>query len=347
MAGRKDTILITGIGGFVGRMVAAEALERGYKVRGTLRSIEKRGRRVTETLAALGADTSRLTLHEADLLRDEGWAEAARGCRHLVHIASPMNLTSPRDRMAYVPEARDGSLRVLEAARAAGVKRAVVTSSIAAAIYGHDAPPDRVFTEADWTNIDHRESTGYTVSKTLAEKAVWDYAAAHKDLEIVTLLPALMFGPLPEDRRFASSIFIRRLLNGNFPAAPHFHMPVVDCRDVAAAHLAALETKKAAGERVLIVAGELSVKRIGDVVAAQYPRFARRMPRFEIPDWLVRVIALHDGKAREIATRVGKTFHASNEKSRKLLGMSYHAPEEAVIAMVRSLVEFRGENAKF
>jgi dihydroflavonol-4-reductase len=184
-----DRVLLTGISGFVGGHVALALLEAGFAVRGSLRD-PARSAPVRETLRASGADVSKLEFVGLDLLSDDGWREAAQGCRYLQHVASPLTIRMPPDRNVLIRPAVEGARRAIEAALAAGVERVVLTSSAAAIMYGHPRTRTEPFTEADWSRTDGEGVSAYTESKTLAELEAWSLmeAAGRRD-DLATVNP--------------------------------------------------------------------------------------------------------------------------------------------------------------
>ncbi len=257
MNARTATVAVTGIGGFVGRHVALALLREGYPVHGTVRALGRVEEIERSIRAAGGTDAARLTFGEADLLEERGWAEAFAEVSYVVHTASPFPARLPANEDDLIGPARDGTLRVLRAAHAAGAKRVVLTSSVAAVIYGAGRAP---FTEDDWTDPQSSLATPYYRSKTFAERAAWD-CAADSGLELVVINPGMVLGPVLGHEIGTSVAVVRNLLKGNYPALPKFAVPVVDVRDVADAHVQALSVAAAAGERFLI-AGEALPLRI-------------------------------------------------------------------------------------
>jgi nucleoside-diphosphate-sugar epimerase len=234
--------------------------------------------------------------------------------------------------------AREGALRVLRAARDAGVARVVLTSSFAAIGYGHP-PAARPFTEHDWTRPDGAGVTAYAKSKTLAERAAWEFMAREGGpLELAVVNPVGVFGPvLGAD--FSTSIeLVRRMLDGALPAVPRITFGCVDVRDVADLHLRAMTAPQAVGERFLAVAGEfLSMRQIGLILKAGLGTQARRVPTRELPDWLLRVVARFDASVGQIVPELGKAKSATNEKARRVLGWAPRSNEEALLATAESL----------
>jgi len=291
-------------------------------------------------LKAAGADAGdRLAFFAADLMADAGWAEAAVGCDFVLHVASPFPVNVPRHEDELIVPAREGALRVLRAARGAGVKRVVQTSSFAAIGYGHPEVV-RPFTEHDWTAPEGGGVTAYAKSKTLAERAAWDFMAREGgDMELAVVNPVGVFGPaLGAD--FSTSIeIIKRMMDGALPALPRITFGVVDVRDVADLHLRAMTDPAAAGERFLAVAGEfVSMRDIGLILKSRMGSAGRRVPTRELPDWLLRIVALFDPSVGQIVPELGKRKTATNEKARRVLGWSPRSAEDAIVATAESLV---------
>jgi nucleoside-diphosphate-sugar epimerase len=334
-----ELVLVTGGSGFIGMHCTLKLLAAGYRVRNTVRSLAREAE-VRATLKAAGADAGdRLAFFAADLTADAGWAEAAAGCDYVLHVASPFPVSVPRHEDELIVPAREGALRVLRAARATGVKRVVLTSSFAAIGYGH-AQVDRPFTEHDWTRPEGDGVTAYAKSKTLAERAAWDFMAREGgDMELSVVNPVGVFGPaLGAD--FSTSIeIIKRMMDGALPAVPRVTFGVVDVRDVADLHLKAMTDPEAAGERFLAVAGEfVSMRDIGLMLKRRMGETARRVPTRELPDWLLRIVALVDKSVGQVVPELGKRKNASADKARRTLGWSPRSAEDAIAATAESLV---------
>jgi nucleoside-diphosphate-sugar epimerase len=334
-----ELVLVTGGSGFIAMHCTLQLLAGGYRVRTTVRSLTREAE-VRATLNSAGADAGdRLSFVAADLMADAGWAGAVSGCDYVLHVASPFPMTVPRHEDELIVPAREGALRVLRAARDAGVERVVLTSSFAAVGYGH-APTVRPFTEHDWTNTDGAGVTAYAKSKTLAERAAWDFVVREGGpLELSVVNPVGVFGPaLGAD--FSTSIeIIRRMMDGALPALPRVTFGVVDVRDVANLHLRAMTAPEAAGERFLAVAGEfVSMRQIALMLKDRLGDAARRVPTRELPDWLLRVVALVDSSVGQIVPELGKFKSANHEKARRVLAWSPRSNEDAVAATAESLV---------
>ena len=333
-----ETVLVTGGSGFIAMHCIVKLLAAGHVVRTSVRS-PAREPEVRATLKAAGTDAGdRLSFVAADLTADAGWMEAAAGCGYVLDVVSPFPLNVPRHEDELIVPAREGALRVLRAARAAGVRRVVQTSSFAAVGYGHPQM-DRPFDEHDWSKPDDPGITAYAKSKTLAERAAWDFMAREGgDMELAVVNPVGVFGPvLGAD--FSTSIeIVKRMLDGALPAVPRISFGVVDVRDVADLHLLAMTHPEAAGERFLAVAGGfVSLREIGLMLRRRMGEDARRVPTRELPDWLLRVVARFDKSVGQVVPELGKHKDAVNDKARRVLGWTPRSAEDAVIATAESL----------
>lgn len=340
MAG--ELVLVTGGSGFVGSHCIAALLQdpAGYRVRTTVRSLAREGE-VRETLQRAGVDAGdRLEFAAADLISDAGWPEAVAGATYVLHVASPFPAAAPKHEDELIVPARDGALRVLRAARDAGVRRVVLTSSFAAIGYGH-ATVDRVFTEEDWSATEGGDVSAYTKSKTLAERAAWDFIAAEGgELQLATVNPFAILGPVFSADNSTSISLVQRLLNGEMPGCPQLSYGLVDVRDVASLHLLAMTSPAAAGERFLAVAGEhLSIAQVGEVLRRELGSAARRVPTRVLPNWLVRLAARFDSSLKQLVGELGVTKASSNAKARERLGWQPRSNDEAILATARSLME--------
>jgi len=334
----EDLVLVTGGSGFVAIHCIDQLLRAGYNVRTTVRSL-KREPDVREALKNAGTPRQQaLTFTEADLSRDNGWPEAVAGCRFVLHVASPFPASVPKHEDELILPAREGALRVLRASRDAGVQRVVQTSSFAAIGYGHK-PQTAPFDETSWTNVDGPGVSAYAKSKTLAERAAWDFLTREGgELELSVVNPVGVFGPT-FSRDYATSILIvQKLLDGAIPACPRIAFGVVDVRDVADMHLLAMTNPAAKGERFLAAAGPfLSLLEMGEILKKHMGSLARRVPSREMPDWIVRLLALFLPDMKAISPELGNKKSVSNEKAKHILGWIPRSNEEAITASGESL----------
>ncbi len=334
-----STVLVTGGSGFIAGHCILQLLAAGHTVRTTVRSLGRETEVRARLRAAGAAVDAPLTFFPANLTADAGWAEAARGCDYVLHVASPLLNRVPRHEDELVVPAREGTLRVMRAARDAHVRRVVLTSSFAAIGYGH--PPQQKLDETTWTNLNARVAP-YPKSKTLAEWAAWEFIAREGGaLELAAVNPVVVFGPALDADLSPSSQIIQSMLDGRIPALPKLHFGAVDVRDVADLHLRAMTSDAAAGERFLAVAGPpLSLLQISQVLRANLGAAARRAPRHEIPDWIVRTLAACGLPVAQMAApELGKIKHVSNDKARRLLGWQPRSNEESILAGAESLLQ--------
>ncbi len=332
-------VLVTGGSGFIGGHCILQALAAGHSVRATLRNPARADevRSQIERAGASGLD--RLSFAAADLERDAGWPEAVAGCDFVLHVASPFPLAAPKHEDDLIRPARDGALRVLRAARAAGVKRVVLTSSFAAVGYGHkeQAAP---FDETSWTDLEGEGLTAYVKSKTIAERAAWDFVGKEGGPELAVVNPVGVFGPVLGPDTSTSIVIVQRILGGSMPGLPHMTFGVVDVRDVADLHLRAMTDPSAKGERFLAVAGDfVTLREIAQILKARLGDAARRASTRELPDWLVRLASLADSSVRQIVPELGKSKNATSEKAKRLLGWSPRSREDALVATAESLIK--------
>jgi len=336
-----QTVLVTGGSGFIGSHCILQLLAAGYRVRTTIRNL-KREADVRAMLKVGGAEPGdRLSFFAADLESDAGWREAIAGSNYVLHVASPLPPSVPKHEDELIVPAREGTLRVLRAARDAGVKRVVVTSSFAAIGYGHKVR-ETPFTEADWTNPNGDDVAPYTKSKTLAERAAWDFLAREGgSLELSVVNPVGVFGPVLGPDYSASILLVQKMLDGAMPGAPQLYFGAVDVRDVADLHIRAMMQPAAKGERFLAVAGDfLTMLDIAKILKARMGTLARRVPSRQLPNWMVRLASLRDPAIKLILPELGKQKNATNEKARRLLAWAPRSNEEAIVATAESLVRF-------
>lgn len=332
-------VLVTGGTGFLAAHTIAALLVAGHDVRTTVRSMDRRAD-VEQMLGTAGAPgLDRVSYAIADLLSDDGWTAAVKGMEYVLHIASPFPGARPRDENELIVPARDGSLRVLRAARGAGVKRVVMTSSFAAIGYGR-VPGDHVFTEQDWTDLNGPGVAPYIKSKTIAERAAWNYIEQEGGaLELSVVNPVGIFGPILGPDYSSSIKIIAAMLEGGMRVAPPVWTQVVDVRDVADAHVRAMTSPAAAGQRFIATAGEpLSFLQIAQVLRSRLGAAAAKAPTRAVQGWLVKALAPVIPRMRELAPQVNIIRRASNAKTRDVLGWQPRTPQETVVASAQSLV---------
>lgn len=320
------TVLLTGASGFIGKHIALQLLNQGFTVRASVRNSAKADEvrlAVTEHLLDPSDLDSRLTFVELDLEQDAGWNEALRGVDVLMHTASPFPIASPKNEDDLIRPAVDGTLRALNAAKNAGVNRVILTSSNAA-VYGCELPEGKsAFDETMWTDTGHPIGrVAYTKSKTLAEKAAWNFVSTQApEMALTTINPVLVLGA-PLDKNFGSSIsVIERIMKGKDPMLPDLNFGIVDVRDVAMMHVSAISNEATKGERILAVAGTISFVGIAKYLKSLYPNCKAKS--LKAPTAIVRILALFDGQIKAVLPMLGKPMITSGEKAQSIFNMEF------------------------
>jgi nucleoside-diphosphate-sugar epimerase len=337
----SHTVLVTGGSGFIGSHCILQLLALGHEVRTTVRSLEREDEVRAQLHQGGAVPGNRLTFIAADLENDAGWPEAVAGCDYVLHVASPFPAAIPKNEDELIVPARDGALRVLRASRDAGVKRVVLTSSFAAIGYGQK-PQAAPFNESNWTDPNGEGIAPYVKSKTVAERAAWGFIEREGGkLELSVVNPVAVFGPVLGPDYSTSVLLVQRLMDGAVPGSPQIYFGIVDVRDVADLHIRAMTHPQAKGERFLALAGDfMSILEIATVLRTRMGAAGKRVPTRQLPNWLVRVVAVRDPTAKQILPELGKKKNGSNEKSRRVLGWTPRSSEEAIVATAESLLRF-------
>ena len=320
------TVLLTGASGYIGKHIALQLLNQGYSVRASVRSLSKSDEVRNAVLPHLIDKTkldSRLTFVELDLEKDAGWDAALKGADVLMHTASPFPIASPKDENELIRPAVDGTLRALKAAHNAGVHRVILTSSMAA-LYGCDLPAGKSeYDETLWTDVSHPIGrVPYTKSKTLAEKAAWDYVKnSAPKIALTTINPVLVLGA-PLDKNFGSSIsVVERILKGKDPMLPDIRFAIVDVKDVALMHVAAITNDATKGERLLASSETYSFVQIAKVLKSIYPK--GKVKTTQAPSPLIKFLSLFDAEIKAVLPLLGKPMAISGAKAKRVLGISF------------------------
>ena len=333
-----ETVLVTGGSGFIASYCIIGLLNRGYHVRASLRSLS-RVEDVKQMLSVGGVrNFDNLSFVEADLSREEGWAAAAAGCSYIIHPASPTPDPAAKHEDEYVVPAVNGVLFLLRAAKAAGARRVVLTSAFGAVGMGTDKKTP--YTEEDWSDLT-RDIPAYQKSKTLSERAAWEYIAGDgKGLELAVVNPVAVLGPVLGVDHSHSIRIIRGMLDGTTKGLPKIRFCYVDVRDVADLHLKAMVLPAANGQRFLATSGRaISMKDIADILHTGLGEKAARVPTKELPSWLIRVIGIFNPRVRLVLPHLGMAKEASHDKASRLLGWQPRSNREAVLATAQSLVD--------
>lgn len=332
----KSTVVVTGASGYIALHVIKQLLDEGYSVRGTLRAMS-----LSETLKEALAnftDVSKLTFTEADLLKDEGWATAMHGGDFLIHMASPVPMKEPDNEDDLIKPAKDGAIRALNAAKNAGIKHVVLTSSIAAVSSGLDV--HRKYNEKDWSNLDKLNGSmlAYTKSKTLTEKAAWQFIEG-SDITLTTINPSYVIGPSIASSCSSSVEIIRRIIKGKDPGWPKLGFSLVDVRDVANAHVKAMQLPEAKGNRFICSNKYLRMAEIAQILKKYFEPKNRKINTRELPDFIVKIAALFDPTTKMLLPDLGRKSEYDTSKIRNQLSWSPRPIKQTIYDSAESLIE--------
>ncbi|MFA5950073.1 MAG: aldehyde reductase [Hyphomicrobium sp.] len=333
-------IVVTGASGFIAKHIVLQLLDQGYHVRATVRSPARQSelRAAIERHAHVSTDLDRrLSFALLDLEKDDGWDNALAGADALIHTASPFPLVQPKDENAIIRPAVEGTLRALRAAKKAGVTRAVLTSSVVAVALAK-RNGKTILDESDWSEITDPRATAYAKSKTLAERAAWNFVEAEApEMKLTVINPGLVIGA-PLDTVFGTSLrVIQRLLKAKDPMLPNFGFPVVDVRDIAAIHVACLSRPETAGKRYLGGDEFLWFPEMASILKAAFPE--RHIVTRRAPNAIVRFLALFDNEIRSVVQVLDDRVDVTAERARRDMGLTFRPASEAVISAGRFLIE--------
>nr|WP_319516766.1 aldehyde reductase [uncultured Cohaesibacter sp.] len=336
----EKRIMVTGASGYLGGHVVLEALNEGYLVRGSIRSLAKE-QKLRNALEQAGADISRLELVELDLTKDDNWYEAMQDVDYLLHTASPFMTHIPKDpeKELFRP-AIDGTRRALTAALEAKVEHVVLTSSVGSVSYGHPKSHGPTYSDEDWTNVSSDMATPYQKSKTLAEKKAWEimqHAERHNDLSVVN--PGFIVGPMLDDDPGTSGAVVLKMMKGGFPAAPDMHFNFVDVGDLAKIHIAAMTAPEARGKRIIAAGDTVSMLEFARLMAKTFPKYGKALPTRPLPSWLFNLVSMFDGETRASRGRLGEKFNFETSLARKLLGREFTSLPDMAQTMGQALID--------
>lgn len=333
-----DRVFVTGGSGYIGGELIDQLLAAGKAVHTTVRNVAKSELRLRARWPDAG---ERLVLFQADLEQDAGWAEACAGCDAVAHVASPFPASVPKHADELVIPAREGALRALRFAHAAGTLRFVLTSSAAAIAYGH-GPGKARFDHTDWTVLDNPDVPPYHRSKTVAEKAARDWVATNAPgMAFCSVNPVAVLGPVVDDDLSTSIELVRKLITGEIPAIPHVGFGIIDVRDVARAHVLALDApaEVVRGERFPVQESFMWLADVAATLRARTPELARKVPRRKLPSLLVTLLAPLMAEIKLVKSELGRTRDVSADHTRRVLGMDFIPAADSIEATARSLVE--------
>jgi dihydroflavonol-4-reductase len=329
------TVLVSGGSGYIAGFLIRQLAAEGWQVHTTIRNLA----REDAVRKLLAVDDARLKFFAADLTADAGWAEAMAGCSHVAHVASPVPMHRVRDPDEVIVPARDGALRALRAAKASGVKRFVMTSSVAAIAYGRGRGVHH-FTEADWTPQDYPGAQPYVRSKAIAERAARDWVAKEGGgIEYCSVNPSVVWGPVWSRDYSASVTVLQRLLDGTLSAIPNIGFGVVDVRDIADLHVRALKAPGMAGERFLASGPFLKIAAIADILRARLGDEARKVSRRNMPDFIVRIASFFNPMAKAVVGELGSVRNMDASHAKAVLGWIPRSAEECIVDCARSLID--------
>ncbi len=331
----SGTILVTGGSGYIAGFLIRQLVVEGWTVRTTIRNLA----REAEVRGWLDVDNSKLSFFAADLTSDNGWAQAMAGCSHVAHVASPLPVNAPKDDDELIVPARDGALRAVRFAHAAGVKRVVMTSSVAAISYGHHGQTH--FTEADWSDVTSPDCYAYPKSKTIAERSARDWVAANApEMDYCTVNPSVVLGPLLAEDFSTSLELVKKLLEGAIPGLPDIGFGIVDVRDVAAMHIRCLNAPAMAGERFIASGPFMKMAEVAAVLKdGLTPLQSRKVPTRRLPSWLVRIFARFDPLVGQIVGELGNVRDNDASHARDVLNWTPRPARESILDTARSLLE--------
>ena len=331
-----EKVLVTGGSGFIGLHCIQQLLDRGFRVKTTIRSNDRQAE-IMGAMTQFSSHPENLDFFVADLLQDEGWDEAVSGCKYVLHVASPFVIENPEDENVLIKPAVDGTLRVLEACRKSSVQKVVLTSSVAAIAYGH-SKNKTLFDESDWSDTTGSISA-YSKSKTLAERAAWDFMenlADDEKFELTTINPSAVTGPMLTNDIGTSNSFIVQLASGLMPVVPKIHMGFVDVRDVAKAHIFAMTSSKTNGQRIIASEREMFFSDASTVLnSAGY----KKAPTREIPDFIVRLMTPFIKQLGGLKASLGRIANLDKTKANDIFDWEFISADESLAVTAGQLEE--------
>jgi len=333
-----EKVLVTGGSGFIALHCIDQLLEKGFMVRTTIRS-ESRKDEINKAMDKYPNLDQNLEFHICDLLKDEGWEAAVDGCDYVLHVASPFILEVPSDENVLIKPAVDGTLRVLNACSKAHVKKVVLTSSVAAVAYGHGA--EKTYDESDWSNTGEDSGiTPYAKSKTLAEKAAWNFVEeldTDKKFDFTVINPVGVFGPMLTRDIGTSNSLVSRLINGELPACPATHMGYVDVRDVAKAHVFSMLNSSTNNKRIIVSESEMFFVDVGRILnEAGF----KKSPTKQMPNWLVKFLAIFIKELSGVTKSLGRRVDTDKSLAKSLFDWQYISAKDSILDTANQLVTF-------
>ena len=333
-------VLLTGISGWIGKHIAIQLLKEGHQVVGTVRD-EGLIDPTKQTLKSKDAPLENLSFVVLDLLKDEGWNDAAKDCKYTLHVASPFPFKVSKDRNKLVPAAKDGTLRVLKASVEAGVDQIILTSSIVAMFRKPNRTNPYSFGENDWTDINWKEGVSdYFLSKTVAEKAAWEFMEGKNLKDKLTVInPGGVFGDALDSKECTSIEYVKQFLKGKFPATPKWGVLISHVEDVAKSHIVCMGRKGVGGRRIIVGKDVKTLIELSNIMAEAVPNYAKKLPKKELPNFLVKLISLIDSSAKTMIPDLQIEMQTDTGYAERLLGMKFKSAESAMSEAARSVVK--------
>ena len=329
-----ETVLLTGASGFIGLHCVKQLIQSGYKVRGTVRSLEKQ-KLVQEVMAANNLDTKNIEFNLLDLNSDSGWEASMVGCKYVIHVASPFWIANPKNDAEMMTPAVDGTLRALNAAKANKAKKVILTSSVASIFY--DDSDKKNYDENDWSDIDSKKITPYAKSKTMAEKSAWEFIdnlGEDEKFSLTVFCPYMVLGPALSPDLGGTNVLVQMLTSGKLPGTPNIHLGIVDVRDVAQAHVDAISNQGSNNERFILCTSSFWLHEISQIlIKAGFTK----APKLRLPNFVLRFAALFSATAKESVRMLGDPQFLSNEKVKTILNWQPRPVEETLVDTAKSL----------
>ncbi|MDA8644769.1 aldehyde reductase [Flavobacteriaceae bacterium] len=336
-------VLLTGISGYIGNHCAVELLKNGYSVRGSVRSLSK-SKQVTDAIKKEVDPRDNLEFCELDLLSDDGWDDAIKGCEFLMHVASPFINIEPKDENEYIRPAVDGTIRALNAAKSAGIKRVVLTSSMVSMLENADKS---INVDAEsWTNVKAKNVSAYSKSKTLAERAAWEFISGQTDdkpMELSVVNPGPVFGPtLSGDLSGASMGMFKQMMVGKMPMMPQASINMSDVRDIAKIHVLALENEKADGKRFIVTTEEpIAFQDVAKILKSNgYDKVSTKLA----PNFLLKIMGYIDREAKSMRSFIGKTYNGDVSSTMEVFDWNPIPFKKTVLDTAKSIDSYLNKN---
>ena len=327
-----EKVLVTGATGYIGLHCIQQLLDQGYAVNGSLRSLERKDE-IIKSLESHNTSTEHLKLFSINLNEDEGWDDGMEGCDYLIHVASPIALERKSEDF-FVKPAVAGVKRALKFAKKHNIKKVILTSSVAAIFHGIELK--EYYDESDWSDPENPSIDHYSKSKTLAEKAAWDFIEAEgKPFEFSVINPALVIGPSLSNDLGESNKAIQMVATGKMPVAVPLQFGYVDVRDVAAAHILAMQKQASDGERFALAEKDMWYE---DVAKVLRENGFNKAPKLSVPVWAAKILANFSPELKMALPYIGRVRSVKyTSKAKDLLGWNPRPAEESILATANQI----------